>query len=270
VSTSLIPSFPRVGVWLRVSYSVGLMRLSRLGWVFGAWVTTLLFTVSAYADDTPSAPPESKSGATAPSSAGVSGLELDLSSGYVLPIGRFEPGRRISESVAALVPLVADIGYRFNDEWFLGVHGFYAFGVNSKTPEKNCPDCNHNLFRIGLFGQYRYRLTPSARLAVGLGTGVQFFNTTVDQALQKSRSISGLELFELRIATEWLASEGVALGPFIGAAVGTFSTERTRCSATKKTLDGACATAERDTERRLHGAGPQLWLTIGVRAVILP
>jgi hypothetical protein len=247
------------------------MRGSRLGWLLRA--LGLLFALFVLAVAEPARADDAGFGDDSDARqkpASISGLELDLSTGYTLPVGRFEPGERVSASTSALFPLAAEIGYRINAEWFVGVHGLYAFAANSQTPNEACPDCSHNLFRLGLFGEFRLPVSPTLRLAFGLGTGPQFFNTTIDQSLQKSRSFSGWQLFEARIGSQWLATDGMALGPFVGASVGMFSTERTRCLATKRTASGACSTAERDVERRLHGGGLQLWWTIGLRAVILP
>jgi hypothetical protein len=218
------------------------------------------------------------------------GLEFHIDASYLVPVGRFAPGERIASRAPVLFPFNLDVGYRFTPQWFVGVHGLYAFGIKSResrsafdeegaAPDwsgaRDCPDCSHNLVRAGVVAEYRHPITASLRLALGLSSSLQIFNTTLDQQLQRSRRAMGWQFLELRAAPEWTLTRGLDIGPLLTLGVGRFWSETQVCANPSRIVgEKGCPAAESPSSggvsRKLSDSGLNLWFSIGIRAAVLP
>lgn len=206
------------------------------------------------------------SGATEPGEKddGEEGPEFAVRAGYATALGRVERGEPIRNSMAGAVPLWVDVGYRLNQSWFVGVYGHYGLGIDSATSASDCSGCQHTWVRFGAQAQYRWLLDPTRALWVGLGVGRESLNTSIDQRLSSSRSVTGWELLNLQFGSDFRPTTGLSLGPYFSLSFDAYTEKNQRCG------DNECPRAERNVTSGLDSSGVHSWVNAGMRVVLLP
>lgn len=222
--------------------------------LIGGWSSPAL----ANNDEDPFAP-ESEQPIAPPESGPELGLRLGLTNG----VGSFESGNRVSESVAGMLPLWVDAGYRIYDRWFLGFYWQYALGIRSSTSESDCKSCVHSGIHYGLQVNYSVLRGPHAHVWVGLGVGRHSFET-VDEVTKRGTAYEGWEPLSLHLGSAWRPTLGVEIGPFLALAYSTTGSRSGVCYAPDR---ASCPPEEKTS---LPDGGPIWWNTVGIRASFLP
>lgn len=236
---------------LFVRSSIGCLTALAL---FGSWTTPAF----ANNDEDPFAP-ESEQASSPPES----GPELGLRLGLTNASGAFESGNPVGNSVAGMLPLWVDAGYRVYDRWFLGFYWQYALGIRSSTSSTECEDCVHSGIHYGLQVNYSVLRGKRAHIWVGLGFGHQSFET-VDEVTKQGTAYEGWEPLSVHLGSAWRPTLGVEIGPYFSMTYSTISSRNRVCYAPDRS---GCPPVERTS---LPEGETIWWNTVGVRASFLP
>lgn len=188
-------------------------------------------------------------------------FELGARLGYALPFGvlRAEDAENgwsevaLGDVLSGQLPIGVDFGYRLTPALTLGVYGQYGV-VFLKEHDEGCPEeaeCSAMDLRFGL--ALRYHLAPDQKLDpwVAVGAGYEVLRGSGEQGgFESTQTYHGFELLNLELGLDVELAERLAVGPFVGLALGQFS------SASFETVFGS---VERDV------SGLHQWLTLGVR-----
>jgi len=202
-------------------------------------------------------------GAEAPAEPVTWGPELGARAGYATGFGRVEPSKRLQHTVAGAVPLWLDVGFRINRRWLVGGYGHYGLALASATSQTRCPDCQHTWVRYGVQAQYRFYDAGRRNMWLGLGTGREVLNTSIDEYEESSRSIRGWEIINLQLGSEIHVVEGLGIGPYLSFSVDSFGSKLERCRD-----EHLCPSDERRVQTDLSGLHG--WVNAGLRVVLLP
>src|SRR5262249_55000727 len=93
------------------------------------------------------------------------GLQFGVRSGYAIPLGSAygpiagQPSTTdFKDEIKGMIPIWADVGYRFNPNWYLG--GFFQFGFGLVPSNSECSlagvSCSENDLRFGLNLHYHF------------------------------------------------------------------------------------------------------------------
>lgn len=192
------------------------------------------------------------------------GPELGLRTGYAVPSGRVEVGRRLRDTLTFALPVHVDLGYRFRN-WFFGGYGQYALGFESRTSASTCPGCTHSWLRIGLQAQYSFLHSADSELWAGLGSGQQWLNTDIDKDRREAFQAAGYEYLVFQLGGAVHIAEGVTLGPFTSVSLGEYVRTLQTCQR-----DELCPATRQRVEEPTPSAQLHLWFVSGVRATLLP
>lgn len=195
---------------------------------------------------------------------GGDGLELSIRTGYATGRGPLNKDESLSEAVSGAMPLGTDLGYRF-DRWLLGGYAQAALAINGATTNANCADCVSTWLRLGLAVEYTLHKGDGRAFWVGMNSGRQWLNTSVDAERRLSRSSQGWEYLGLSIGSSLQIMKGVTLGPFSTFSVGGFDVAVSKCGAER-----LCSRAEARVETRLDDLAIHTWFTTGLRISVLP
>jgi hypothetical protein len=168
-----------------------------------------------------------------------SGLSFGLRSGYAVPLGNVQGSITIlgqtltyplTDYSNGLIPIWADIGYRFSPNWYLGA--FYQYGIGllpSKLTGTGgiCSagvSCTEWSMRFGL--NVHYHFMPGEKLDpwVGLGAGYEISNLNGSQgAVSGSVQVRGFEFGNAQFGLDFALSSSFAIGPFVAFSVGQYT-----------------------------------------------
>jgi hypothetical protein len=180
-----------------------------------------------------------------------SGLTLGAKVGYALPMGEADKGEKLGDLFSGMVPLQAELGYRLDRSWSVGLYAQYGF-VSVKS--SLCPagvSCSGVSTRLGVQGQYTFDRTPGVRPWLGAGVGFEWTSIRVSAGgASETLKIDGTEYLNLSAGGDWLVSPRLWAGPFITLTIAQYST----VSAL-----GQSVTIPSD-QKRLHQ-----WLILGVK-----
>ena len=229
---------------------------------------------------TPSQPPVVQEATPAPSTEGPAdgphqkgevppartGFQLGLRTGVAVPLGEVDKGDSISDTFTPQVPIIADIGYKFIPQLFLGGYVGISVGGVGDAIKKSCDavnvDCMAVGFRIGIQGQFH--IIPDGRWNpwVGYGIGYEVAGASGSKGANKlNAALGGVEFAHLMAGVDYRISKVVGIGPYADFAVGEYSiasVEATSGGVTRKT-DGDIR------DKTLHE-----WLLIGVKVTFFP
>jgi hypothetical protein len=193
-----------------------------------------------------------------------SGPELGARAGYVSVTGPLTNERTQRDAVIGLAEVAVDLGYR-SKAWFFGGYGGYGFGIVSNTSRSACPGCAHSRVHLGLQVQRTLFETSKHQIWLGLGTGREWFNTTISRERGANINVTGWEYASLHLGSSWRLLSGLTLGPFTSLSLGDFTNSVETCSDRS-----TCPSDQRRVERSLAGVDLHASVTTGVRITALP
>jgi opacity protein-like surface antigen len=192
-----------------------------------------------------------------------SGGELGLRLGYGLPFGELSDGNDLDGGVSGQIPVIIDLGYRFNPRVFAGLflgYGFAQVNDNNNGCDVNTVSCSASVIRLGVNALYRFM--PEQRFApyLGAGLGYEWFRFRVSTSalggINSDATLRGLELLNLQGGADYRLSGNTTIGPFASFSVGRYDKSSGQLAAGSGTVSG-----NGDVEDpSLHQ-----WLILGVR-----
>ncbi len=143
-------------------------------------------------------------------------FELKVGTGYTQGFGNVAPGRPIDDVAGAGIGASADVDYRINIPWSIGVEGQYQeFSSAQNTSSRG--------LAVNLGATYHFMPVLHGDPWLRFGTGYRFVweNDPVG-APNLSVLRHGLDVLTLKIGYDVRATEDVALGPVVGADLNVF------------------------------------------------
>lgn len=239
----------------------------------GAMLTALAFAPRAQAQDVPAttaappaaatpppASPETASAASA-STGSQGGLQFGLRLGYGIPMGKTADadGADLSNSVSGQLPIWLDVGYRIIPNIYVGLYGQYGIAFINKDNNTECKadgaSCSASDFRFGVNAHYHFSPGQSVDPWVGLGIGYEIASTSFSSAAgDGSGSTKGFEFLNLQGGADFLATQGLGIGPFASFSLGQYG-------SSSATIGG------QEISGDIEKTAMHEWLVIGVRGV---
>lgn len=220
----------------------------------------------APAASTTEAPPDEHVKGEAP--AARTGFQIALRTGVAVPLGEVDKGEAMSDSFGVQVPIVADIGYKFLPQLFVGAYlGLAVGGVGDKIKQacdKVVVDCTAVGLRFGVEGQFH--ILPEGRwnpwVGYGIGYEISGASGTSPRSNDKlTAALGGVEFAHFMAGLDYRISRVVGLGPFADFSLGQYAT-----ATVEQTLNGVTTRTNGDLkDKALHE-----WLLLGVKVTFFP
>ena len=207
------------------------------------------------------------------------GFSFGIRTGFAWPVGRiqgqsdaltaptFGTGTtnapqdvEFGDKYVGMLPIWVDAGYRFLENFYVGVYFQYglAFPAGaSGTNSLGCPSgatCSGADYRVGV--QAHWHVLPKRVFDpwFGLGFGYEvatLSGTQGDNVL--SQSLTGVELFDLQAGIDAKATPGLRVGPFVSLSFAQFTGFSSNDNGVQ-------------TTGSVTPTAPHLWLMVGARA----
>ncbi|HET7538937.1 MAG TPA: hypothetical protein VFK05_03670 [Polyangiaceae bacterium] len=180
------------------------------------------------------------------------GFQMDIRTGYSIPLGTLEGGAngsaatKMSDAVSGQVPFMLDIGGKVIPELFIG--GYLGFGVGGAG--SNCPNCSSVGLHVG--AEVQYHILPAGFVNPWVGYGIGIESLAVGD--NTSVGWGGFEFARFMGGADFRINKIFGVGPFVDLSMASFSTFS-------------------DTQSNSHDinqTGIHEWLTLGVRFVFFP
>jgi hypothetical protein len=198
-----------------------------------------------------------------------SGFVASLSIGYALPSGDATgaPNDALGSTFSGEVPLSIEIGGNVTPSFFVGAYGTFAPGGMSGDVANTCNtdqlNCSANSVRAGLALRYRFLPGEVAEPWIGYAVGYEttsFSISSSQSSLQAGGNLRGWEYGHFSLGVDFLAAPQLAVGPFIDVSAGQYGHMYLQpATPNQPTIDSD-----------IPNTGIHEWVTLGVRAVIMP
>jgi hypothetical protein len=154
--------------------------------------------------------------------------------------------------------LWADIGYRFDPNWYVG--GFFQFGFGllpSNDPLCASVSCSINDLRFGLNVHYHFLPAETFDPWVGVGAGYEIVNGSISApGASLSGSTRGFEFGNVQLGLDFKISPAFGIGPFATVTIAQFVSRSASFNGQDVPGGGGIP------NKAIHG-----WLILGVRGV---
>jgi hypothetical protein len=189
------------------------------------------------------------------------GIELGVRAGYGIPLGTAGDNTNLSDQIKGIVPLWADLGYRFDPNWYLGAFFQFGFGFvpsNAGAGAVCVPgvSCSVNDLRFGLNVHYHFLPADTFDPWLGVGAGYEILNLSASApGTSVSASTRGFEFGNVQLGLDFRISPAFAVGPFATFTIAQFSDN-------SASVNGQDLGAAGYTNKGIHE-----WVIFGVRGV---
>lgn len=186
------------------------------------------------------------------------GFQMDIRTGYSIPMGNLMKDVKLSDMSSGQVPLMFDIGAKVIPELFLGGYFLIGFGGAGGKQSDYCKANNATCASVGLaFGiEAQYHILPanSVNPWIGYGLGFQSLGMGYDQGgTTTSIGFGGFEFARLMGGVDFRVTRVFGVGPFVDLSMAKYGT-----------INNGNNSAD-IPETAIHE-----WLTLGARFVFFP
>ena len=203
----------------------------RLRWCLGWCFLALVFASSGLPGSARAERPEG------------TGIEAGLRVGYSVALGKAtgDSADDLSRVVSGQLPLWIDLGYRVIPQLFVGAFAQYGFGFLGGDFDMACSSsgvsCSSSDVRLGLEVHYHPAPQHTVDPFVGLGFGYEWLSISAERSgVSASGTIHGFELLNLQAGIDFVATEGLHLGPALSFALSQYDSVSADCSANANCL----------------------------------
>jgi hypothetical protein len=187
------------------------------------------------------------------------GFQMDVRTGYSVPMGSVDQGEKLSDFASGQVPLFIDIGGKVIPQLFVGGYLGFGFGVTKGALKQECDadnaSCSVLTLHLGVEAQYH--ILPDAFANPWIGYGLGFESLAFTEAVggdSSSASVTGFEFARFMGGVDLRLSRAFGIGPFIDLSVAQYSREH----------------VDNGGDADIPNKATHEWLTLGVRAVFFP
>ena len=183
------------------------------------------------------------------------GVDFGARLGYAVPLGSIDSGDKTSDTFSGAIPVILEVGYRFNANITVGA--LFQYGVAQVKDQNPCGTngvtCSGSIVRLGVEALYNFNLEGTFTPWAGIGTGYEWMGVSAEQGSQSaSVGAHGFEFVNLQAGGDFRLGPQFMLGPFAALSVGQYSTV---------TTDGGGMSSSTDIPNKaIHE-----WLQLGVR-----
>jgi hypothetical protein len=186
------------------------------------------------------------------------GFQMDIRTGYSVPMGKLAEGQKLSDTTSGQVPIIVDIGAKVIPELFVGGYlglGFGgAGGATANSCDANGVDCVSVSLSLGIEAQYHILPAGQVNPWIGYGLGYQSLAMGASKGgVSSSISYGGFEFARLMGGVDFRVSRVFGVGPFVDLSMASYG----RISNGDTSID--------IPETAMHQ-----WLTLGARFVFFP
>ncbi|WP_394850428.1 hypothetical protein LZC95_23585 [Pendulispora brunnea] len=182
------------------------------------------------------------------------GFELDVRTGYAVPVGSLDGKSPLNAFWAGALPIGLGAGYRIHPRIYVGGYFQYAYGIMSGRICQEL-DCSANDYRFGVDARFYVSQGQSTQIWIGLGAGAEFAHIRANGPSGRATfDLGGPEYAHLQVGGDYRLSSHVGIGPFVGMSLARFGGGNSSTDGHIDIEDAA-----------LHG-----WLSLGLRGVFNP
>jgi len=196
-------------------------------------------------------------------------FELGLRSGYGLPLGGVAADTTdLNTLIAGQVPIWLDVGARFSEQLFFGVHASYGFGmlagdISSACDAASATSCHGSDVRVGFELLYFPRLSTHVEPWFGGGMGAEILSFEAKQATGGTAAsidggANGMQVFMAQAGVDLKLTRGIGIGPFLAFSSDIFFTRHFSCS-------GACGDTPLNASSNIENKSVHHWVFLGAR-----
>jgi len=194
------------------------------------------------------------------------GFQLALRTGVSLPFGSVNGGTAMSDAFSAQAPLLLDVGWKIIPNLFVGAFGGAAVGGAAGQVDDACAQlgvsCLGVAYRFGILAEWNFRPDKTVNPWGGYGLGYETGSSSGSNAKNSiSNSVHGFEYAHLLGGVDFRLQDWFGIGPFVDAAFGSYDVAESATNTGGRVLNRGGSV----TDKTIH-----VWLTLGVRVVMLP
>jgi hypothetical protein len=186
------------------------------------------------------------------------GFQMDMRTGYSLPMGHLAQGEKMSDLVSGQVPFVVDLGAKVIPELFLGGYFGLSFGGAGGATKAACDatggSCTGIAVQLGIEAQYQ--IIPAGLADPWIGYGFGFESLALSETVggtSNSLSYGGFEFARLSAGVDFRVNRVFGVGPFVDWSLGQYST-----------------ISQGSVSQDIPNTATHQWLTLGARFVFFP
>jgi len=191
------------------------------------------------------------------------GAQLELASrlGVIaIPFGNAVGGEPMHQTTSPLVPFELDAGLRFSPTLFVGVFGRLGLPVSNSPHDPVCYLCVGHVAMFGVNALFHLAPLASPDPWVGVALGLELpgdiYKTGRSPDEPLKRQMSG-PFVEVQTGFDWPIGEHVALGPWVGLAVGAYTNR-------SEVLEEQPGSGSSDP----YSTAVHFWLSAGLRVAV--
>jgi hypothetical protein len=194
------------------------------------------------------------------------GFQLALRTGAAVPLGNASAAAAMSDAFSIQAPLLVDIGWKPIPHLFIGAFLGTAVGGAAGQVERTCEQLSVNCvgvgYRAGAVVEWNVRPGEKINPWFGYGFGYELGGSNGSNGSSSiSNSVRGFEYAHVLAGVDLRLQEYFGIGPFVDAALGTYDVAESRTNQGGLVVNRGGAIEDKS----FH-----VWLTLGVRVVLLP
>jgi hypothetical protein len=193
-------------------------------------------------------------------------FELGARAGVSFPFGQASAGKNLSDLVGPAFPFTFEAGVRLFGRYELAAVGQYAIGTVNSTSSSGCYTgsnaCTSSIGQIGV--EFLYHPLGLARIDPFIGVGLGYEWLVVRATVQKKNydlALGGWNWAVVQGGVEFPVGKLFRVGPYALVSVGQYVAS----DYTVPTANGPVSGSSPIANPAVH-----LWLSVGIRMVVLP
>jgi outer membrane protein W len=189
-------------------------------------------------------------------------VSLGARVGYGIPLGKGtdDPNADLNKSIAGMVPLWLDAGYKFTPNIYVGAFFMYGLGFipsDATGCGQNGVSCSVHDIQFGVNAHYHFMPDQTIDPWVGVGLGYEILGVSVSNGSNSaSASAKGFQFFNVQAGADYKVLPALGVGPFVSLSLGKYTS-----TSSDNTTPGSPGSASGDIQNTAFHE----WLILGIR-----